>query len=191
MLLSEAKNIAESIISCVSSSCKRIEIAGSIRREKEDVKDIELVVIVDDYGDFFKKLSSFGIFIKPGTHEIVEWPPKAGAKYIRMFIHEKIKLDIFVATEENWGCLFLMRTGGATGVNGSPFTGFVPALFQRWKKISGGGKMIGCLPHDSSFETYYPCREEDDFFKLLKMKFVPPNLRNDRSSIKDYLDESN
>ena len=28
-------------------------------------------------------------------------------------MNEGVKLDLFIATPENWGCLFMMRTGGA------------------------------------------------------------------------------
>ena len=45
MELTEAREIAETIKGLLEGSCDRIEIAGSIRRHKWDVGDIELLCI--------------------------------------------------------------------------------------------------------------------------------------------------
>lgn len=170
----KAKEIADQIVSGISSSCIRAEIAGSIRREKKEVKDIEIVAIVDDYNTLYESLKKFGRFIKPGVPEIVDWPPKAGAKYIRMLINEEIKLDLFVASQENWGALFTMRTGPAAGPDGS--YGFVPAMFTAWKRKSGGGRMMNCLPTTPQGVSINVL-EEEDFFKVCGVQWIPPQLR--------------
>lgn len=41
--LSDAKRIADSLVKSLNIHCERIYIAGSVRREKEFVKDIEIV----------------------------------------------------------------------------------------------------------------------------------------------------
>ena len=66
----KAKEIADQILSGISSSCVRSEIAGSIRREKKEVKDIEIVAIVDDYSSLYGSLAKFGRFIKPGVQKL-------------------------------------------------------------------------------------------------------------------------
>lgn len=43
--LERAQFLAQEFISSVRDVCERIEIAGSVRREKHDVKDAEVVVI--------------------------------------------------------------------------------------------------------------------------------------------------
>ena len=45
MELEKARDIAEKIEAVLESSCERIMIAGSIRRRKPDVGDIELLCI--------------------------------------------------------------------------------------------------------------------------------------------------
>ncbi|HMS44057.1 MAG TPA: hypothetical protein PKE69_27770, partial [Pyrinomonadaceae bacterium] len=45
MKLSNAKNIPNSLIEEMSPYCAQILIAGSIRREKPEVKDIEIVAV--------------------------------------------------------------------------------------------------------------------------------------------------
>jgi len=186
MELATAHNIATELVKLASPACSRIEIAGSIRRAKPNVKDIELVAIVKDYDALYTNLVSAGKFIKPGVPDIIEWAPKADAKYVRMLINDSIKLDLFVAHEENWGPLYMMRTGGAVGSDGNAFNGFVPGMFARWKKLSGGGKMVGCMPTMPD-GLQLVCAEEQDFFDLLEMNFVPPEERVDRKVIKKYL----
>lgn len=45
MRLAQAKTIAEEIVSTIEPYCERVLIAGSIRRGKADVKDIEIVAV--------------------------------------------------------------------------------------------------------------------------------------------------
>ncbi len=63
MKLSQAQNLAERIIETMQPFCQRVAIGGSIRREKPEVKDIEIVAI-PKFGDpvdlFFEPSSSPG-----------------------------------------------------------------------------------------------------------------------------------
>lgn len=188
MELAAARTIGERVLQVMGSSCVRAEIAGSVRRKKSDVKDIEIVAIISDYELLFASLRDVGVFIKPGVPDVIPWEPKVGAKYLRLMLNEQIKLDLFVASEDNWGTLYMMRTGSATGKNGDAWNGFIPKMFHRWKVLSGGGKMTGCLP-TSVDGTQLPCPEEIDFFELLDMNFVPPEERIDGSVIKKYIKE--
>lgn len=183
MELSKARSIGESLLKLIGPAVKRAEIAGSVRREKETVKDIELVIIIDDYEALFGALRSRGKFIKPGVPDIIEWPPKVGAKYLRLLLDEGIKLDVFVATPANWGALLCMRTGSATAPNGNVHGGFVPKMFSTWKKVSGGGRMLGCLPtRPDGTQVHVP--EERDFFDLLNVQWVEPRDRTSSKVVK-------
>jgi DNA polymerase/3'-5' exonuclease PolX len=186
MELQQAQEIAQRIRSQVERSASRVEIAGSIRRLKPNVKDVEIVAIVHDYDTLYRELRHHGRFIKPSVPDIIDWSFKPGAKYVRMLLHEGVKLDLFVASPDNWGPLYMMRTGGATGPDGNSFNGFVPGMFARWKKLSGGGMMTGCMPTTKD-GIQLACPEEQDFFNLLGMDFVPPEERIDRKVIKKYI----
>ena len=48
MLLEFAKEIAQSFIKNIQPFCERVEVAGSVRREKREVKDIEICAIPSD-----------------------------------------------------------------------------------------------------------------------------------------------
>lgn len=184
--LSDARITAENVLQHISQATDRIEIAGSIRREKPVVGDIELVAIVTDQEKLLKLIGDVGQTIKTGIPGVVPWTPKTDAKYIRVRLNEGMNLDLFVARPENWGGLFLMRTGSASGADGNAFNGFTPGCFARWKKLSGGGRMTDVMPTMPD-GTQLHVAEEQDFFDLLEMDFVPPVERTGRKVIKQYV----
>ena len=184
--LSEATLIANAVLQHITPAMARVEIAGSIRREKPVVGDIELVAIVEDQEKLLKLIGDVGQTIKTGVPGVIPWTPKADAKYIRVRLNEGMNLDLFVARPENWGGLFLMRTGSGADKNGNPFNGFVPGIFKRWKTMSNGGRMTDVMPTMPTGEQLW-VHEEQDFFDLLEMNFVPPNERTGKNVIKKYI----
>lgn len=184
--LSEARIIANKVRAHVCPAMDRIEIAGSIRREKPVVGDIELVSLVADREKLLQLISDVGQTIKPSVPGIIPWAPKPDSRYIRVRLAEGINLDLFLARPDNWGGVFLMRTGSAAGSDGNAFNGFVPGMFSRFKKLSGGGRMTEVMPTMPD-GTQLPVTEEQDFFDLLEMDFVPPIERTGRAVIKKYV----
>jgi DNA polymerase/3'-5' exonuclease PolX len=185
IVLSEAESIANKVRNHVLSSMDRVEVAGSIRRQKEVVGDIEICGIPGDRTKLIDLLAEVGQHIKPGVPGVVPWTPKIEAKYLRVRLAEGMNLDVFLATPENWGGLFMMRTGSGASPDGNAFHGFVPGVFGRWKKMSGGGRMTDCMPTMPTGEQLW-VPEEQDFFDLLEMDFVPPAERVTKGAIKKY-----
>ena len=136
--LSVAETIGNSVLQHISPSLDRGEIAGSIRRRKPIVGDIEIVAISNDRENLIKLLGDIGQHIKPGVPGAVPWAPKIASKYLRVRLNEGMNLDLFMASRENWGGLYLMRTGSGASPDGNSFSGFVPGVFSRFKKLSGG-----------------------------------------------------
>lgn len=181
-----AKYYADALVEQMRPCCERVEIAGSLRREKPEVKDIEIVCIprvvqressTGLFGDphiFTENLlfqwaigRMHGVYwIKPGTSEIVAWLPKEDGKYWRGLIDGKIKLDLFLATPRNFGAIFLIRTGSAD---------FSQAVVTRAKQ-QGKPCVDGFFTlHGVPIET----PEEDDVFRHLGLQYVPPIHRHD------------
>jgi len=179
--------LSSQVVNSIQASCFRAEVAGSIRRRKENVKDIEIVAQVKDWAGLFSSLEQWGIFIKPGVPDVIPWAPKPNARYLRMMLHGEMKLDLFITSPENWGGLFMMRTGSGVGPDGNPMKGFVPGMFARWKKVSGGGKMVGGYPTLPNGQQV-AVREEEDFFRLCGVEFVSPTERISKSAIKPVKD---
>ena len=183
MDLTQALSLGESLLERIRSVTDRCEIAGSIRRKKPIVKDVELVVLTSDYEGMYRALTPAGRFIKPGVPDIIDWPPKPNAKYVRMLLNEGIKLDLFIASRDNWGGIYTMRTGSGVGPTGHAFNGFVPTLFSKWKKVSKGGRMVGGQPMLPD-NTILQVKEESDFFDLCRVRWIPPEERIDGAAVK-------
>jgi len=184
--LAEAQKIASEVLEHVRPAMARVEVAGSVRRQKPVVGDVELVGIPSCREKLVKLLGEVGQLIKPGVPGVIPWSPKANAKYIRVRLKQDMNMDVFLGRPENFGGLFVMRTGSGTGPDGNPFEGFVPGLFSRWKKLSKGGRMTDVMPTMPTGEQLW-VEQEQDFFDLLDMNFVPPEARTSKGVIKKYV----
>ncbi len=98
MELVKAEAIAEEVKTKLQPFCDRIEIAGSIRRRRPFVHDIDLVCIPANQGQFYFALKSLGTLTL------------GGQKLMRCQL-PTIVLDVYIATPETWATLLLIRTG--------------------------------------------------------------------------------
>lgn len=178
--------LAQKVLNHILPAMERVEIAGSVRRKKETVGDIEIVGTPSGRESLISLLKDIGQHIKPGVPGVIPWVPKMDAKYLRVRLTEEINLDLFLSNPDNFGGLFLMRTGSGSGPDGNSFNGFTPGIFSRFKKISGGGRMMNVMPTLPTGEQL-PVPEEIDFFNILEMNFVPPEERVSKNVIKKYI----
>lgn len=156
MKLDEAKTIAGKYIALFRPYCKRIEVAGSVRREKADVKDVEIVAIRDT-----KKL--FGLVDEINKLQKIKGDPTG--RYTQRKLTEGINLDLFFAIPENWGLIFAIRTGSASYSHKVLATGWVKAGYNSENgMLQKNGKII-------------PVLEESDLFDLIGVEFIHPKLR--------------
>jgi DNA polymerase/3'-5' exonuclease PolX len=161
MKYKEALKIAEKVKAELAPHCERIEIAGSIRRKKPEVKDIEIVAIPKPY--------DIGLFESGITPVVNQWKKIKGelpCKYTQRILPEGIVLDLFFAERENWGNIFAIRTGSADYSHKVLATEWV----MRGYKSEGGylytnGERISIL-------------EEEDLFKLIEVPYVEPEFRS-------------
>lgn len=161
MKLEEAQVIAEKIKAELAPHCERIEIAGSIRRKKPDVGDIEIVAIPKPY--------DVGLFESGIATVVKQWQKVKGelpCKYTQRILPEGIKLDLFFADRENWGYIFAMRTGSAEYSH--------KILATEW--VKKGYKSEGGYIYSNGERI--PIPDEKDLFKLIGLIYVAPELRN-------------
>lgn len=160
----EAYAIASNVLEQLRPHCERIEIAGSIRRKKALVGDIEIVAIPKPY--------SVGLFDSGIASIVNRWEKVKGdmeygkTKYTQRILPEGIKLDLFFAEEGNWGSIFAIRTGSADYSHKVLANGWVRQGFR-----SEGGYLF----RDGD---RYEVREEKDLFKLVGVPYVEPEKRN-------------
>ncbi len=167
MILSDAKHYSRQILGELKPFCERSEIAGSIRREKQLCRDIEIVCIpkkiVKPVDLFFSEKSIHSGFIEAvNKYEKVKGEPTG--KYTQRVLPGNIKVDIFIADENNWGLILAIRTGSAE---------FSHSLAKEWVR-QGYHAARGILYY--GYEPHF-IREEIDLFKLLKISWVPPQRR--------------
>jgi len=162
MEYSLAKSIADELIEVLRPHCLKIEIAGSVRRKKEQVKDIEICIVPENPNKAFNELGKF--LLKQNKNFKYN---KNGDRY-KQFRYKDCQVDLFIAKPDNWGIIFLMRTGSAA---------FSTHVLATWKKVSGGGESMQGYLYTKDNKVVYTY-EEADVFKLCKMDFVEPELRN-------------
>lgn len=161
MNLEAALIIAESIKAQLAPHCDRIEIAGSIRRRKPEVGDIEIVAIPKPY--------ETGLFASGIAPIVDKWTKIKGelpCKYTQRILPEGIKLDLFFATPENWGLIFAIRTGSADYSHHVLAAGWVRRGYrsENGMLLSPSGRTI-CV------------REESDLFNIIGIPYVEPEKR--------------
>jgi DNA polymerase/3'-5' exonuclease PolX len=158
----EAIEIANRVKFRLMPHCDRCEIAGSVRRRKSECKDIEIVAIPKDY--------EVGLFAKGIGLVLREWgilkgKPGPDCRYLQIRLPDGINLDLFFAEPENWGLIYLIRTGPweySKRVIGSE----LPA---RGYHSVGGQLMFNSKP--------IPVREEEDLYRILGTPFLKPEFR--------------
>lgn len=103
MMLELAARAADQVAEQLRPICKRLEVAGSIRRRASEVRDLEIVCIPDvqRYADFQRLVAS--------------WPKIRGeptGRYTRRkLVRHDVELDLFICSADTWACNLLIRTG--------------------------------------------------------------------------------
>ncbi len=162
MEYSFAKSIADELINVLAPFCIKAEIAGSVRRKKEQVKDIEICVVPQNPNKAFNELGKFLLRQNKDFKYV-----KNGSRY-KQFRYKDCQIDLFIARPDNWGLIFLMRTGSAA---------FSSHVLATWKRVSGGGESREGYLYDRNNRIVYTF-EEKDVFGLCKMHYVEPELRS-------------
>lgn len=177
--LEAAEVIAAAVVHHLEPFAKRIEIAGSIRRRKESVGDIEIVMIPklyrekdmfgDPSGPIYDKIdegiASYSRSEKFGGGALVK--KNDGSKYLKL--HETVcdvQIDLFVVRPPaEWGPIFAIRTGSAD------FSKNLMISLKAHGLRSEDGRVLDAKGN------HVPCPEEEDFFKAAGVKWRPPEQR--------------
>lgn len=178
--LAYALGVAEDLKALLAPTCERVAIAGSVRRRRETVKDIELVVIpryqasmnlfgegekrtdllsmvIDAYmnidGIFSKRMNTAGRPIGYGPLN----------KYL-VHVPTGLAVDIFTATPENWGMAMVVRTGPKE---------LNVRMMQRFRELG----MEGGVYWVKHVIEEIPVPDEETVFRLLQWPYVRPEAR--------------
>ena len=106
--LREAEKTAAQIKATVEALCELIEVAGSIRRQKPKVHDIDFVVVAKSDADWQK--------INEKLKQLKAKPNCSGNSVIKAFVpceNGFFQVDFYRAKPSTFGILLLVRTGSA------------------------------------------------------------------------------
>lgn len=145
------------------TSLDRIEIAGSLRRRKETVKDIDLVATA---GDPDRVMAAFVSL--PSVAEVVMHGPTRSSVIIR----EGLQVDLRVVPPESFGSALAYLTG-SKGHN----------VRLRDLALKAGLKLNEYGIFRERDDERLGGREEEDVYRALGLPFIPPELREDLGEI--------
>jgi len=175
MELSQARSIAAEIIEILEPYCEKIAVAGSIRRGKPEVGDIEIVAIPKAVvrPNLLGENVVIGYEIARGIDDLLEMGGqkiKRGAKYAQIATHWGINLDLFIVLPPaEWGVIFMIRTGSGNYSH--------HMVTQRNK---GGALPSYCNVKNGAVwcnGEIIPMPREIDFYEKLSIPYMKPEQR--------------
>jgi DNA polymerase/3'-5' exonuclease PolX len=166
MEYSAALEIATRAEAALAPYCHRISIAGSVRRQRPQVKDIEIVVLpLQEPSDLFGEtlVAHHGFCAAVNQWRAIKGQPTG--KNTQRRLPEGITLDLYIADVDNWGLILAVRTGSAAFSHRVLATGWVKAGYT---SLNG---------HLYCRGQRVPVREELDLFRLLGLPWIEPSAR--------------
>lgn len=165
ILLHIAMDPAEDIVTELSrvTGCRRCAYAGSLRRMKETIGDIDVLVAADRSRPFMEALSRL-----PSTAEVIAH----GEKKTSIRTVKGVQVDLRVLPPDSWGAGLQYFTGSKAH-----------NIRTRTIAIRQGLKLseYGLFEADSGKAV--ASRTEEEIYARLGLPWIPPTLREDRGEI--------
>lgn len=146
---------------------ERIEIAGSLRRRRETVKDIDLVVTADDPEGVMRVFVS----LSQVDDVIMQGPTRSS-----VILREGLQVDLRVVAPESFGAALSYLTG-SKGHN----------IRLRDMAVKAGLKLNEYGIFRESDDARLGGEEEEDVYRVLGLPFIPPELREDLGEVEAAL----
>ena len=165
MSLKEALDLAGEIVPELEklSGVKKISVAGSLRRMKETVRDIDILLTSS------RPRAVMGAFVKlPLVRDVLAH----GDTKSSILTENGIQIDVRVVEERNFGAALLYFTGSqAHNIH----------IRHIAKKMGMKVNEYGVFLEKTNRSV--AGRTEEEVYKAMKLSFIPPELREDRGEI--------
>ncbi|GAI67167.1 unnamed protein product [marine sediment metagenome] len=131
MLLAEALRVADEVYHRLKPHCGKIVVAGSIRRQKDEIRDIDIVLIPANPGQLSQEIDRLG-------------PPMKDGQKLRRVNYKGAQVDIYYASPQTWATLLLIPAAAfvrplalLSGVRADPHFTPSPRAPDRADPVSG------------------------------------------------------
>ena len=172
--LAQAERIANVLVHTLTPVVERVEIAGSVRRRRKQIADIELVVKPYAFPDMFGREEPAVDVVERTVRKWGRWV-KGGEKYMQVEIAEHgIKADVFVVTPPaEWGPIMAIRTGPAT-LGHSAVT-----RLHAYRLQCSEGRILR-----KTDGVTVACPTEEEFFRFAGLPCLPPDQRDSPAAMR-------
>lgn len=164
-----ALDTAEEIVAELTrvTGCKRCAYAGSLRRMRETIGDIDVLVAAKRSAPFMDALASL-----PSTDEVIAH----GAKKTSIRTTKGVQVDLRVLPPESWGAGLQYFTGSKAH-----------NIRTRTIAVRQGLKLSEYGLFDVDSGESVASRSEEEVYARLGLPWIPPTLREDRGEIEAAL----
>jgi DNA polymerase (family 10) len=149
---------------------RRIVVAGSLRRWKETIRDIDILVTS---GEPQKVMNAF-VHLPPVKEVLMHGPTKSS-----VVVTEGIQVDLRVVEEESFGAALAYFTGSKEH-----------NIRLREMAVRAGLKINEYGVFRESDMKKLGGEKEEDLYRLLGLAFIPPELREDTGEIEAAMEGS-
>jgi DNA polymerase (family 10) len=165
LLLHDADELVAGLIARLRQApgVRRIETAGSLRRRRATIGDIDLLAAVDDPAELFALL---------GGITSVDRVLAAGTDKSSIVLSEGPQIDLMVCPPAAWGTHLVHLTGSAAhnvALRGRALDRGLSLSEKGFKEIETGKLILAA--------------EEDEVYARLDLAWIPPELREDDGEI--------
>jgi DNA polymerase (family 10) len=180
MRLGEALPIAEQIVDGMRKvkGVKQAAYAGSLRRGKETIGDIDILVSAANHAEV-----STAFRTMPGVKKVLA----AGETRSSVRLEQGVQVDLRVLDEASFGAALMYFTGSKEH-----------NIALRERAIKRGYRLndYGLFPDDGADDDRplqdrgvkpVASRTEEDIYKILQLPWIPPTLREDRGELNTKL----
>ncbi|MER6331737.1 DNA polymerase/3'-5' exonuclease PolX [Streptomyces sp. NPDC001034] len=167
--LAPALESAEEIVEALKAvtGCGRCAYAGSLRRMRETVGDLDILVAAKRSGPFMAALCEL-----PGTAEVIA----RGTKKTSVRTRKGLQVDLRVLPPKSWGAGLQYFTGSKAH-----------NIRTRTIAVHRGLKLSEYGVFDAESGESVASRTEEEVYARLGLPWIPPTLREDRGEIEAAL----
>ncbi|MFJ8666196.1 DNA polymerase/3'-5' exonuclease PolX [Streptomyces sp. NPDC093600] len=165
ILVNAAMDVAEQLVAELSGipGCERCAYAGSLRRMRETIGDVDILVAADRSGPFMDALTAF-----PHTAEVIA----RGQKKTSVRTTTGLQVDLRVLPPASWGAGLQYFTGSKAH-----------NIRTRELAVRQGLKLSEYGLFDVESGESVTSETEEEIYARLGLPWIPPTLREDRGEI--------